>query len=175
MAVRLRLPRQPGLSRIPSPVLGAVLRFPKGTRGWTEPDGAFRSEPMDEAPRQFSQPLTLNYFHGKMACLLGCANPDSHISGYVRMATTPWERPWLVLLLADRPCDLPARSGVLRDLGVRGAQPEVAAVTGDAARNCMLPFMRHPLWQAPAEESIATSTRSGGAAATPAAASPRPS
>ena len=148
VAVRLRLPRQPGLSRVPLPAVGAACRLPAGTHGWLESDGVFRAVPLDEAPRPLWRPLTLNYTHGKLACLFECADAHSHVSGYMRMVPTPWESPWLVLLLADRPCDLPERSAaLLTQLGPRDAQPAAVASSDDAVRNCTLPFVNPPLWR----------------------------
>lgn len=168
VAVRLRLPRQPGLSRIAPPNMGAVCRFPAGTQGWSESDGVYRSALLDEARSPLWRPLTLTYGHGKLACVLGCGDPYSHISGYVRTTATPWESPWLVLLLGDRPCDLPERGAARRDLGACGGPPASSAVSGDAVRNCMLPFVNPPLWPVPEEKAGVASVRTGGVPATPA-------
>ena len=121
-AVRVRVPRQRGVGRV-LPAAGSVLRFPKGTLAWlVDSTGAFFKQAVDERIAVCETPLTINFAHGKLACL--------RQAGATRDAEkTPYESSWQVLLLGDKPCDLLQNSGLLLNLG------------GGA-----LPFVCHPVW-----------------------------
>lgn len=160
VAMRLRILRQAGLSRIHRPELKAVLRFPEGTQGWIEsPDapGGFQIQRLDSLVTPAAMPLTLVYPHGKMACLTTTdaydnPTPMSIVPGGVltrspsadvHPVTTPHETPWLAMLLADRPCDLPNLRDILIDLGARESKTIHGVEDAqDAVQTCLLPFVR---------------------------------
>lgn len=161
-AVRVRVPRQRGFAQVVPVGEGMVFRFPEGTLGWFAVGEApaatarFCKMAVDEMTTVCGTPLTLNYVHGKLACLLQVGDEALRLQptrdglsacGHVEPARskTPYESPWQVLLVADSPCNLPQDSGFLASLGARGVR---IPVPGDAAGNCTLPFVQYPLWLA---------------------------
>ena len=168
-AVRVRVPRQRGVGRV-LPAVGSVFRFPNDTYACPavgdEPAGGRRAGAPELSRRvgaatnggsePLQAPLTLNYAHGKLACLLQLGNAPLRLQptrdGLAAMSVdmpveiaTPHASSWQVLLLGDKPCDLPQNSGLLLNLGL--AASGVATSEARAAeRNCMVPFVRYPLW-----------------------------
>jgi hypothetical protein len=146
VAARVRLPRQRGLAQMPTPDMRAVFRFPEDTLVWTAKDGRFETQPLELLTAPCAAPLTLNYAHGKMASLF-VANPLTPTRDGLALVPaeradamrTPWESPWLVFALADRPCALCACDAWLRACDV--AMP-ARAISECAVANCALPFLR---------------------------------
>jgi hypothetical protein len=189
-AARVRVPRQRGLARVTPTGAGTVFRFPEETQGWIMA-GGLRKVAVEEIAAVCDTPLTLNYAHGKLACLLqvgrshtgrarppdapyaaaasglaaallpcggsgGPALPDATAGscfankGLAALpddapveVATPCESPWQVLLLGDKPCDLPNGSGFLLNLGgeiaLRGSAP-----TADGMAGRVLPLLLPP-------------------------------
>ena len=162
-AVRVRVPRQRGLARVTPTGAGAVYRFPENTLGWITAGEApaatadFHKVALHEMALA---PLTLNFTHGKLACLLQvggdplCLKPT--LDGLAVLpvdepieVTTPYESPWQVLLLGDKPCDLPQNSAFLLNLGAAIARKGSAPADGPVVdHGATLPFVRYPLWLA---------------------------
>lgn len=121
VAVRAHLPRQRGTGRLP--LVGGTLCFPAGTLAWLEQDGAFQPRPLEALDMPCAQPCTFNYVHGRLACVV------SQDAGA-----------WQVLLLAERPVDLPARRGLLLNLGFVHEPAAATPAADDAVWNCLAPF-----------------------------------
>ena len=169
-AMRVRVPRQRGVARVTPPGEGAVFRFPRDTLGWITAGvppaaaAAFGKVPLDGLAHALdggcSAPLTLNFAHGKLACLLQVGGGtlqlqptrDGLAAAPVEAPverSTPCVSPWQVLLLGDKPCDLPQNSGFALRLRAESALPECAPADGlVAADGTTLPFVRYPLWLA---------------------------
>jgi hypothetical protein len=146
VAACVRLPRQRGLAQTMLPDVRAVFRFPEDTLVWTAKDGRFESPPLEALKAPCAAPLTLNYAHGKMASLFVANDLTPTRDGLALvpaeradMVRTPWESPWLVLALADRPCALCACDAWLRECEV--ATP-ARTISESAVANCALPFLR---------------------------------
>ena len=146
VAARVRLPRQRDLAQATLPDVRAVFRFPEDTLAWTFAGGRFETRPMEALAAPCAAPLTLNYAHGKMAGLFVANDLTPTRDGLALvpaeradMVRTPWESPWLVLALADRPCALCACDAWLRECAV--ATP-ARTISESAVANCALPFLR---------------------------------
>lgn len=147
-AIRVRLPRQRRLARVTPTGNGSVFLFPDDTQRWMVA-GEVHKAVVDAMAVACDAPLTLNYAHGKLACLLQTGAAPLRLQptrdglaalpavGTPVAVATPYESPWQVLLLADAPCDLPNSSGFLLNLS-----------WGEERGYAALPFLRYPLWVA---------------------------
>jgi hypothetical protein len=141
VAVQVRVPRQRGVRRTPPPALNAVARFPEHAEAWRETNAGFGPAPFDEAALPPDAPLLLNYPHGKLACIRprpAVVASQSHTFEGVGLGRAPDRTPWQVVLVADRPADLPERMRSLPNLGLPA---ERQAASDDAVANCVAPFL----------------------------------
>jgi hypothetical protein len=153
-AVRMRVPRQRGVFALPAAGAGVNYRFPVGTAGWLPvAGGGFRPVPLALAP-MCETPLTLQYPHGKLACLLTAggapltlraAGDGWAVDTALLTPKRPYLSPWQVVLLADAPRDLLAQSSWLPTLA---PCPRADVPVCEAVANCTLPFVRYALWPA---------------------------
>ncbi|MEI6211912.1 MAG: glycoside hydrolase family 97 N-terminal domain-containing protein [bacterium] len=160
-AMRICVPRQRGLAQVTPTGEGAVFRFPPGTQGWVatgrtaDLSERFKPVALEKWTATCETPLMLNFAHGKLACLLQAGfeplrlQPTRDGLAVSTGATpekvkTPYASPWLVLLLADTPCDLPGNSGLLLNLTRGDACSQ--RVAGEAEPGCAPPFPCYPFW-----------------------------
>jgi hypothetical protein len=141
VAVQVRVPRQQGVRRTPPPALDAIARFPEHAEAWRETNAGCGPAPLAEAALPPGAPLLLNYPHGKLACIRprpAVAASQSHTFEGVGRGRAPDRTPWQVVLVADRPADLPERMRSLPNLGLPA---ERQAASDDAVANCVAPFL----------------------------------
>ncbi len=153
-AVRVRVPRQRGVIALPAAGAGVNYRFPVGTAGWLPvAGGGFRPVSLLLASA-CETPLTLQYPHGKLACLLTAggapltlrpAGDGLAVDAPLISPKRPYESPWQVVLLAEAPRDLLAQSSWLPTLA---PCPRADVPVCEAVTNCTLPFVRYALWSA---------------------------
>ena len=123
-ALRYRIPVQPGLDSVVVIAERTAFHFPEGTYGYEEhgTEGEYHRVAVTEIEPKCERPLTLEYPDGRFAAVLEAGNerysrmllsPHPEIPGALvsdldgpARGVTPFETPWRVLMVGDRPGDL---------------------------------------------------------------------
>lgn len=120
---------------------------------------------MDRVVGEIALPVTLNYPHGRLACVwssVGCRLQPLRerdvwsllFQPAGDLVPTPYEGPWIACLLSDRPVGLLANTAMLQHLAAANASSPAAEnrtavpVVGGVGTDCVVPFVDYPIWRA---------------------------